>query len=184
MEQEIRACLDQKQYRDAFDRLLPEFQNKVFRLAYAMLGEAGAAEGMAQDVFVRIWRALPGYRGQSSLSTWIYAITRNTCLTALRKVGMKREVSIEEPGVARDAEETGLTAGRGAGAGIDVLRFLNQLPEKYQRVLRLYYLEEKSYEEVARLLEWPMGTVKVYLHRARKELTEAVARGKIERRTS
>src|SRR2546430_15201500 len=89
MEQEIRACLDQKQYRDAFDRLLPEFQNKVFRLAYAMLGEAGAAEDMAQDVFVRIWRALPGYRGQSSLSTWIYAITRNTCLTALRKVGMK-----------------------------------------------------------------------------------------------
>ena len=63
MEQEIRACLDQKQYREAFERLLPEFQNKVFRLAYAMLGEAGAAEDMAQDVFVRIWRALPGYRG-------------------------------------------------------------------------------------------------------------------------
>jgi len=178
MEQEIRACLDQKRYRDAFDRLLPEFQNKVFRLAYAMLGEAGAAEDMAQDVFIRIWRALPGYRGQSSLSAWIYAITRNACLTALRKAGMKREVSMEEPGVARIAEETGLAAG-GASAGIDVLRFLKQLPEKHQRVLRLYYLEEKSYEEVARLLEWPMGTVKVYLHRARKELAEAVARGNI-----
>jgi RNA polymerase sigma-70 factor (ECF subfamily) len=177
MEQEIRACLDQKQYREAFDRLLPEFQHKVFRLAYAMLGEAGAAEDMAQDVFIRIWKALPGYRGQSSLSTWIYAITRNACLSALRKVGVKREVSMEEPGVARAAEATGLEAG--GGAGIDVLRFLKQLPEKHQQVLRLYYLEEKSYEEVARLLEWPMGTVKVYLHRARKELAEAVARGKI-----
>jgi RNA polymerase sigma-70 factor (ECF subfamily) len=184
MEQEIRACLDQKQYREAFDRLLPEFQNKVFRLAYAMLGEAGAAEDMAQDVFVRIWRALPGYRGQSSLSTWIYAITRNACLTALRKAGMKREVSMEEPGVVRAAEETGLAGRRGAGADIDVLRFLGQLPEKHQQVLRLYYLEEKSYEEVARLLEWPMGTVKVYLHRARKELAEAVARSKIEKRAS
>jgi len=179
MEQEIRACLDQKQYREAFDRMLPEFQNKVFRLAYAMLGEASAAEDMAQDVFVRIWKALPRYRGQSSLSTWIYAITRNACLTALRRAGAKREVSMEEPGVARIAEETGLAAGSGAGASIDVLRFLSQLPVKYQQVLRLYYLEEKSYEDVARLLEWPMGTVKVYLHRARKELAEAVARGKI-----
>ena len=57
---------------------------------------------------------------------------------------------------------------------------------KYQRVLRLYYLEEKSYEEVARLLEWPMGTVKVYLHRARKELAgiwqEAETRAETERR--
>jgi len=179
MEQEIRACLDQKRYREAFDRLLPEFQNKVFRLAYAMLGETGAAEDMAQDVFVRIWKALPGYRGQSSLSTWIYAITRNACLSALRKTGVKREVSMEEPGIVRAAEETGLAAGGGARASIDVLRFLSQLPEKHQQVLRLYYLEEKSYEEVARLLEWPMGTVKVYLHRARKELAEAVARGKI-----
>jgi len=182
MEQEIRACLDQKRYRDAFDRLLPEFQNKVFRLAYAMLGEAGLAEDMAQDVFVRIWRALPRYRGQSALPTWIYAITRNACLTALRKAGMKREVSMEEPDVARAVEKAGVEVG--GGAGIDVLRFLSQLPEKHQRVLRLYYLEEKSYEEVARLLEWPMGTVKVYLHRARKELAEAVARSRIERRTS
>ena len=181
MEQEIRGCLDQKQYREAFDRLLPEFQNKVFRLAYAMLGDAGLAEDMAQDVFVRIWRALPGYRGQSSLSTWIYAITRNVCVTALRKAGTKREISMEEPGVVRAAEETGVAARRG---DIDVLRFLGQLPEKHQQVLRLYYLEEKSYEEVARLLEWPMGTVKVYLHRARKELAEAVARSKIEKRAS
>src|SRR2546430_6370175 len=144
MEQEIRACLDQKRYRDAFERLLPEFQNKVFRLAYAMLGEAGLAEDMAQDVFVRIWKALPGYRGQSSLSTWIYAITRNACLTALRKAGIKRGISMEEPGVVRAVEETGLAAGDGARASIDVLRFLSQLPEKHQRVLRLYYLEEQS----------------------------------------
>jgi RNA polymerase sigma-70 factor (ECF subfamily) len=183
MEQEIRACLDQKRYREAFERLLPEFQNKVFRLSYAMLGDAASAEDMAQEVFIRIWKALPGYRGQSSLSTWIYAITRNSCLTALRKVGARKEVSMEEPGIARAAEEVEPEAEPGA-RGIDVLRFLKQLPEKHRQVLRLYYLEEKSYEEVARLLEWPMGTVKVYLHRARKELAEAVARGKMEKGTS
>jgi RNA polymerase sigma-70 factor (ECF subfamily) len=184
MEQEIRTCLDQKHYQQAFDCLLPEFQNKVFRLAYAMLGDTGLAEDMAQEVFIRIWKALPGYRGQSSLSTWIYAIARNTCLTALKKAGSRKEVSMEEPGVARVAEEATLPGERPARAGIDVLRFLEELPEKHRQVLRMYYMEEKSYEEVARLLDWPMGTVKVYLHRARKELAEAVARSKIKKGTS
>jgi len=182
MEPEILACLDQKRYQEAFDRLLPEFQNKVFRLSYAMLGDTALAEDMAQEVFIRIWKALPGFRGQSALSTWIYAITRNTCLTALKKGMTKKEISLEEPNVARAAEEAGAPPAR--HAEIDVLRFLDQLPERHRQVLRLYYMEEKSYEEVARLLEWPMGTVKTYLHRARKELAEAVARSKMERGTA
>jgi RNA polymerase sigma-70 factor (ECF subfamily) len=184
MEQEIRACLDQKRYREAFDQLLPEFQNKVFRLAYAILGDPALAEDMAQEVFIRIWRALPGYRGQSSLSTWIYAITRNACLTALKTGSARREMSIEEPGVAREAEEPLVAARPAARAGIDVFRFLDRLSEKHRMVLRLYYMEEKSYEEVARLLEWPMGTVKAYLHRARKELAEAMTQSTIEKGTS
>jgi RNA polymerase sigma-70 factor, ECF subfamily len=180
MEQEIRACLEQKRYPEAFNGLLPAFQNKVFRLAYAMLGDLALAEDIAQDVFVRIWNALPGYRGQSSLSTWIYAITRNTCLTALRKVNAKKEISMEEPGVARAAEETGLPGERSARAEIDVLGLLAALPEKHREVVRMYYMEDKSYEEVARLLDCPMGTVKAHLHRARKQLAEAVARSKIK----
>ena len=181
MEQEIRGCLDQKRYQEAFDRLLPEFQNKVFRLAYAMLGDAGLAEDMAQEVFVRIWKALPGYRAQSSLATWIYAITRNACLTSLKAGRAKRELSMEEPGVARAVEAAGVTAGPPAGTGLDLLRFLDELPEKHREVLRLYYMEQRSYEEVSRMLDWPMGTVKTYLHRARKQLAEAVARSKMEK---
>ncbi len=179
MEQEIRACLDQKRYQDVFDRLLPEFQNRVFRLAFAMLGDAALAEDTAQEVFVRIWKALPGFRGESSLSTWIYTITRNACLTALKAGSAKKESSLEEPSVARAAERSGREPR--SPAGIDVLRHLQELPEKYQQVLRLYYLEEKSYEEVSRLLAWPMGTVKTNLHRARKELAESVMQGKMEK---
>lgn len=177
MEQEIRACIEQKRYQDAFDRLLPEFQNKVFRLAIAMVGDAAMAEDVAQEVFARIWKALPGFRGDSSLSTWIYTITRNTCLTALKAGSAKKESSLEEPSVARAAEKSGSEPAR--HAEIDVMRHLQDLPEKYQQVLRLYYMEEKSYEEVARMLDWPMGTVKTNLHRARKELAEAVVRSKM-----
>jgi RNA polymerase sigma-70 factor (ECF subfamily) len=179
MEQEIRACLEQKRYSEAFDRLLPEFQNKVFRLAYAIVGDAALAEDMAQEAFIRIWKALPGYRGQSALSTWIYAITRNTCLTGLKKAGVKREHSLQEPEVARAAEVVSVP--RPPHSEIDVLRFLDQLAERHQRVLRLYYMEGKSYEEVSRLLAWPMGTVKTCLHRARKVLAEAVAQVKMEK---
>jgi RNA polymerase sigma-70 factor (ECF subfamily) len=108
MEQEIRACLDQKRYQEAFDLLLPEYQNKVFRLAFAMLGDAALAEDTAQEVFVRVWKAIAGFRGQSSISTWIYAIARNACLTALRSAGARREISMEEAGVGRAAERSGL----------------------------------------------------------------------------
>jgi len=183
MEQEIRACLDQKRYQEAFDLLLPELQNKVFRLAYAMLGDAALAEDMSQEIFVRIWKALPGFRGQSSLSTWIYAVTRNTCLTALKRGAAKREISMEEPGVQSAVESASMAGGSPAGASVDVARLVDELPEKYRQVLRLYYMEEKSYEEVARLLDWPMGTVKTYLHRARRQLAEAVSRSKIKAET-
>jgi len=179
MEQEIHACIDQKRYSEAFDRLLPEFQHKVFRLAYSLLGNQTLAEDAAQEIFVRIWKALPGFRGQSAISTWIYTITRNTCYTALKTAGGKKEISLQEPGVERAAEERAIEAS--PSARIDVLRFLGELPDKHQQVLRLYYLEEKSYEEVSRLMGWPMGTVKTYLHRARKELAVAVLRSKMER---
>jgi RNA polymerase sigma-70 factor (ECF subfamily) len=178
MEQEIRACLDQKRYQEAFDLLLPEFQSKVLRLAYAMLGDAALAEDLAQEVFVRAWKALPGFRGQSSVSTWIYAITRNACLTALKAAAGKKERSLEERGIARAAEQAG--KGPSVHATIDIARLLEQLPEKHRQALRLYYLEEKSYAEVSRLLGWPMGTVKTCLHRARKELAVALMQSKME----
>ena len=179
MEQEIRACLDQKRYREAFDLLLVEYRNKVFRLCTSMLGDRAQAEDIAQDVFMRIWKALAGFRGQSSLSTWIYAITRNTCLTAIKTNASKKEVPLEEAGVERAAATVQPAISR---TGVDLEALVAQLPEKHRQVLRLYYMEEKSYDEVARLLDLPMGSVKTYLHRARKQLAEAVARSRMEPR--
>ena len=85
MDEEIQMRLAGKRYMEAFELLLAQYQNKVFRLAYSMLGNREVAEDAAQEIFVRIWRALPGYRGLSSISTWIYSIARNRCLTALQK---------------------------------------------------------------------------------------------------
>ena len=82
---DIRRQLDARQYGEAFALLLERFKEKVFRLAFSILRNETQAEDAAQDVFVKIWKALPAYHGGASLSTWIYAIARNTCLTELTR---------------------------------------------------------------------------------------------------
>jgi len=174
MDEEIRTRLDEKRYTEAFELVLSQYKNKVFRLCYSMLGNQALAEETAQDVFIRVWRALPGYAGRASVSTWVFAITRNTCLTALKSNSNRQSLSLDVPEV-RAAAESRNASQRMDRRGPDVLHLVSELPEKYRQVITLFYMEERSYEEVARLLDLPMGTVKTYLHRARKELAAAVA---------
>jgi len=166
--QEIRACLDEKLYAPAFDLIVKHFSGKVMRLAYAILGNRALAEDLTQDVFVRVWRALPEYRGLSSVSTWIHSITRNTCLTALKRDRANIAISLDEPSIRAEAEGKAFLP-RGNSA-FDLPGLLSMVPEKHRQVVMLFYMEEKSYEEVARQLDLPIGTVKTYLYRARKTL--------------
>jgi RNA polymerase sigma-70 factor (ECF subfamily) len=158
---------------EEFERIVREFQDKIFRLAFSMLGDRAAAEETAQDVLFRVWKGLPRFRAESSLSTWIYSITRNACLTA-RTRGGPRAVSLEEPAARREAERR-VAAGWPTAAPPDADGLLDRLPAKYRHVVALFYMQEKSYDEVARMLGLPMGTVKTYLFRARKSLAEELA---------
>jgi RNA polymerase sigma-70 factor (ECF subfamily) len=174
--QEIRAYLDQKLYAPAFDLIVKNFSGKVMRLAYSILGNRALAEDLTQDVFVRIWRALPAYRGQSAVSTWIYSITRNTCLTALKRARANNAISLDEPSVRAEAESEAFLP-RGSSV-IDMRSLLSKVPAKYRQVVMLFYMEEKSHEEVARQLDLPIGTVKTYLYRARKTLISVLLQEK------
>ena len=149
----------------AFETLLAAHQDKVFRLCYSMLGDRAQAEDAAQESFLRIWKSMQGYRAEASIGTWIFSITRNVCLTAISKRGARRSAPLQE------AERVTPPAPERER---DVERMVAQLPEKYRQVIVLFYMEEKSYEEVARMLDLPMGTVKTYLHRARKQLATMV----------
>ena len=172
MEDDIQQRLAAQQYGAAFELLLERFKDKVFRLAFSMMRNETQAEDVAQDVFVKIWKALPGYHGSASLSTWIYTITRNTCLTELKKRALRPTVSLHEPEMeaAADRIPSLQSADPEAGAEMDVEALLAELPEKYRRVITLFYLEQKAYEEVAAMLGIPLGTVKTLLFRAKKEL--------------
>src|SRR5262245_29850346 len=91
--------------REAFERLVPEYRRRVFGLAYGILRDRAAAEDLAQEVFVKLWQALPRYDGRARISTWIYAITRNAAVSALRS--RRRELSLSEEAVSAEAEGVG-----------------------------------------------------------------------------
>lgn len=170
---DILERLQAKQFREAFAILLPRYRDKVFRLTFSMLRDRAMAEDTTQDVFLRIWRALPGFAGQSQLSTWIYAIAKNGCLSELRK--RRPTVSLDQtddedsynPAVAALAAPEADDS-----ATVSVGQLLDQLPERYRQAVVLFYMEDKSYEQTAASLGLPLGTVKALLHRARKRLIE------------
>ncbi len=129
------------------------------------------AEDTTQDIFLRIWRALPGFAGQSQLSTWIYAISKNACLSELRK--RRPQVSLDNDEEEQSAEVRALASeDADDSATVSVGQLLDQLPERYRQAVVLFYMEDKSYEQTATSLGLPLGTVKALLHRARKRLIE------------
>jgi RNA polymerase sigma-70 factor (ECF subfamily) len=177
-ESDILVLLEGRQYSEAFALLLERFKDKVFRLAFSILRNETQAEDVAQDVLVKIWKGLPGYHGGASLSTWVYTITRNTCLTELTRRGRHPTVSLQEPEM--EAASGFIPALQSEdpepGMRMDVETLLGELPENYRRVITLFYLEQKAYEEVALMLDIPLGTVKTLLFRAKKELLRINAR--------
>jgi RNA polymerase sigma-70 factor, ECF subfamily len=167
---EIHQHLHTKQYREALALLLPKYRHKVFRFCFGMLGDRALAEDVTQDVFFRVWRALPGYEAQAALSTWIYAISKNACLSELRKRKPMISIHADEE---YDPEVTSLAArDRDDSATVSVSQVLDRLPERYRRAVSLFYMEDQSYEQTAASLGLPLGTVKALLHRARKRLIE------------
>jgi RNA polymerase sigma-70 factor (ECF subfamily) len=168
---DVHERLRAKQYREAVALLLPRYRDKVFRLCFSMLRDRALAEDVTQDVFMRVWRALPGYGAQASLSTWIYAITRNACLSELRK--RRPQVSIDQDEDEYDAQVAALAAPeQDDSATVSVNQLLERLSERYRQAVVLFYMEDKSYEQTAEILGLPLGTVKALLHRARKQLIE------------
>jgi len=170
---DIHAHLKAGRHRAAFEAVVPRYRDRVFRLSLSILRESTAAEDAAQDVFLRLWKALPSYNGSAALSTWIYAITRNTSISLLRK--RRPQVSLDEPLFSDDDEGSGLQLAapeQDDSAVTSVEKLLDHLPERYRQAVVLFYMEDKSYEQTAAALALPLGTVKALLHRARKRLIE------------
>ena len=164
-DEDVHGLLSRQRYAPAFELLMERYQSRVFRWVYSVVRETARAEEVTQDAFLKVWRALPEYDRRASLSTWIYTIARNTALSSLRAESYRRTQPIEDC-------EPPIAPGKAPLQSAEIDQCLQRLPDVQREVLTLFYLQERNVEDVAQMLDLPMGTVKSHLHRARRALAE------------
>ena len=151
---------------EAFSVLVQRHQHIVYNLAYRYMRDSNSAEDMAQEAFLKGFRLLKGFRGDCSFSTWMYRVTSSVCLTEIARRKKRGEVQLD--GHNGGAYEDGKAEARDSA---DVIRrCVTQLPERYATIITMYYLQEMPYEEIAAAMAIPIGTLKTWMFRARKEL--------------
>jgi RNA polymerase sigma-70 factor, ECF subfamily len=169
-DEDIATLLRSGDRERAFATVLERYEGKIYRLCCVLLRDQTQAQDVAQESLVRIWKAIGSYKSETAaLSTWVYAITRNRCLTALER--RRQLASLSEEAVAE--EVAGIAAREPAEVderGAQLRELVALLPERLRRTVMLYYYEERSIEEVAGMLGCPEGTVKTHLFRARAQL--------------
>ena len=163
MAEDVQQLLRKRRYDEALERLLDGYEKKVFRMAVMMLRDTGRAEEVTQEIFLKVWQAMPGYDGRAAPSTWLYTIARNTCLSVLRAESYRRTEPLT-PAVEPKASHS--------PPWLELEQCLSRLPETLRKVIVLFYLEDRSIADVAEILDLPEGTLKSHLHRARRALGE------------
>ena len=160
----------------AFEDLVIAYQHRVFGVALRMLRNRSEAEEIAQEVFLRVHRAVEDFRGEAKLSTWLYAITSRLCLNRLasgeRRMAREGEESLER--LRGDADPAAHVERVELEAALQ--RAITELPEERRIMVVLRDFEGLSYEEIATALDLPLGTVRSRLHRARTDLKEKLER--------
>jgi RNA polymerase sigma-70 factor (ECF subfamily) len=152
-------------------RLVERFQGSVFGLCYRMLGHREDAEDVAQDVFVRTFRSLHTWDSSRPFRPWLLTIAANRCRTALVKRNRRPQATefVNNEATLDHHEDS-------EALGEELQLALEQLREEYRMCIILFHQQELSLTEVSEILDRPPGTVKTWLHRARRELAEFLQR--------
>lgn len=159
--EQTAARADQPVSIDDFEELYVSERGRVFSTAYRMVGNRADAEDLTQDVFVKVFKQLHKFRGASSVSTWIYRITMNTCLDFLRKRKRRPTVSLELVGDV-PADSSNLK-------GL-IESVVSRMSEGYRTVFVLHDIQGLKHSEIAEILGITEGASKSQLHRARARL--------------
>ncbi|HZK18926.1 MAG TPA: sigma-70 family RNA polymerase sigma factor [Clostridia bacterium] len=164
---------------DAFEELVRRYENKVYSIAFRFMGNHADASDIAQEAFIRLYQALPRYREEAGLTTWMYHITANACRDELRKKQRARLIPLND--YITETFEGSNTAKSGTNPEEELERLelqeqvqlcLNKLTDEHRIILILREMQDLSYEEISEVLKCSMGTVKSRLNRARKALRE------------
>ena len=173
-EHDERALIERCRAGDdtAFGELVDRHKNLVYGLVYRMVSDRSHVEDLAQDVFLKVHRGLPYFRGEARLSTWIYRIVQNVCAGARSRRGP--DVSLDEGDSSGRRVDPG--AADGAFGDLELRdrleKAIAQLPEPQRLLIAAHYLDGVQYEALAEAMDIPLGTVKTHLYRAKKRLRE------------
>lgn len=173
--------LAQEGERAAFDELFQRYRTKVFSLSYRMTGNTTDAEDLCQEVFLQLMRKIGSFQGRSSFSTWLYRVAINRSRDFLRRKKRSPELTTHdgepiESGGLDDDQRSAASEPESSAFAVEarelVHRALLELPLSLRTPLVLHELEGLQYQEVARMLHLPVGTVKSRIFRARIKLGE------------
>jgi RNA polymerase sigma-70 factor, ECF subfamily len=171
----------------AYRELIDRYQRPVFSLIYRLVRDRERAEDLAQETFIKVLNAIDRYDPAFKFSSWIFKIAHNTALDDLRRKhpetlsldGSPHATTAAEveattlTAVAGDENPEEFTSSRELGRHIEAA--LGHLRPEYRTAIILWHVEGRPYEEIAEVMAIPIGTVKTFIHRARKELREHLA---------
>jgi RNA polymerase sigma-70 factor (ECF subfamily) len=163
----------------AFELLVAKYQRKIFRLLSRLIRDPAEIEDVAQEAFIKAYRALPNFRGESAFYTWLYRIAINTAKNHLvaqgRRAPTSTETAVDEAESFEEADELrdvntpdAMLLSKQVGAAVN--RAIDRLPEDLRTAIVLRELEGLSYEEIADTMNCPIGTVRSRIFRAREAI--------------
>ena len=169
-----------------YQRLMDKYHDAIFNFIFRMIREREQVEDLTQEAFIKAFASLNSFNDEYAFSTWLYKIATNNSIDYIRKKKLQM-FSIDKPIESKDSDFTFELPDDSYEADRELISdqravmlntAIDQLPEKYRLVIRLRHVEERSYEEIAKMLKLPIGTVKAHIFRAR-ELLYKQLRGKI-----
>lgn len=163
--------LIQKDRKKGFKVLIKQNQDMILNLAYSYLGSKEESEDLAQEAFIKIYYKIHTFKGMSKLSTWMYRITVNMCKDKLRESYKLKTVPLESHKTYLHSKEHNFDQKEIQEL---VHNAIINLPLKYRTIIILKEFEEKSYKEIASILQCSIGTIESRLHRARKILKKTL----------
>ena len=158
----------------AFEQLVIRHQELVFSLAYKLTGNREMANDVAQETFIRAWKAIEKFRGDSTFSTWIYRITVNTAWTLRKKAKKHNTLNIDdtyEPIVIDEKKDPELVAINSDLSSV-LINALDKIPIEQRIIVELKNIEGRSHKEIADYLDISVTAAKVRLHRAHQKLRQ------------